>query len=75
MTVGTGECTMCTERKRGGNEMWGRLCPPLGQDCLPGTHLWWGPLSQFLAPGILSHDISFHTHLPGLSIVLVHPGL
>ena len=21
-------------------------------------------------PGILSHDISFHTHLPGLSIVL-----
>ena len=49
MTVGTGECTMCTERKRGGNEMWGRLCPPLGQDCLPGTHLWWGPLSQFLA--------------------------
>ena len=21
----------------------------MGQDCLPGTHLWWGPLSQFLA--------------------------
>ena len=21
----------------------------MGQDCLPGTHLWWGRLSQFLA--------------------------
>ena len=21
----------------------------MGQDCLPGTHLWWGPQSQFLA--------------------------